>query len=946
MSRGLTAPVPPPSSIAAQVIREESILSIERPSSVPPMNSSASQAEVSRELFLQHEVQSSNDHSTESSDISSAEGVRVLQKMIVSTVSSPGKSSFDLTHITGTSIKKGPWNESPLLLEEEDQDGLKGIGLGLMLRKPTLEQGPSLSDSNTGKETHWTNNTDMIVQRAEVPFAGSLNALGIDLGLQGMEVNKAGMPSAPAAQALQPPQRIEEKKLTNLKKSASQVSAGTDSSSVDGFAINVTPPAPVAHLEEETYRADHRLDMQNFETPKASARTTEIEDGRNRWSMKMWNVANAFRSPIRGSNGSVVGAQETTSPSQMRTLTLVDKQISEPNKTTLAGGKHRRGRSQTEGIAEAARGASPANEQRDTNCSAPSTTSATDAGRFDQPSAELARPQAALYGDTRNSRQTLRPTSGIRYLTQKDNEGGHVRVEMEVSDGVGAPSRAFLDDIRSPRVAPSPSGMTPRMEFLSNSKNNRHSWTSNNDHTSQHGAPTVAGVSVSPWLAPKRQSYVGAQDSELYNLAANAQSLLNGGGNVDEDVAHVEQILGDEGLRRRMNHRSINSVPNTPIFVPQNWTDAQEEQVDVPHHEVANLVEPVRQVATVAFDEASTGGHASKQAAVRRNEDGRRSRMSVYARPLSGLYSLFNNPASNWRSEPNAELQSTAEREREMHQQFFRSTSMPYLHLHVRRHSTMPIGASRASRRLSQAVRQQEGEQQGFLAMSGRALQESTPSQTLFFAGFFCMPWLWFIGGWALDNDGLMYIEHEPAYGRMPSQRLHHPYGNGGVEPGFEVTYGRSSDIGIHTADDSLPSGLSHRTYASARANVQDHDSPYLNDNDLSLDQHTFRDRQHRQRSDARLWQRISQANMAIWHATSTGLSRGMGGAQQRKQQADKAARSSQDDSNAVQWARSTFDWRGLDSYVVANRIMAMIAFILVFGGMIAAIVAVALHWH
>lgn len=42
------------------------------------------------------------------------------------------------------------------------------------------------------------------------------------------------------------------------------------------------------------------------------------------------------------------------------------------------------------------------------------------------------------------------------------------------------------------------------------------------------------------------------------------------------------------------------------------------------------------------------------------------------------------------------------------------------------------------------------------LYSSGRLLDADVTSKTLFFAGFLGMPWLWLIGGWWLANDGLM----------------------------------------------------------------------------------------------------------------------------------------------------------------------------------------------
>lgn len=884
MIRGATTPNPI-SSIAGEVIREESSLSIDRPSSVPPSDSTKMQDG--------HNIQSRSRSSIETDVSSQGEQTK---SMIVNTNPTPRKNqdSFDLTDITGTRAKKGPWSQSPLLLESEDSSKKRistvgeniemGFGLGLSLLG---ERDPEkFSKTSQGHSIE----NDLTVNRAESSHVNN-NALGLQIG--------------------------QTSSLHNVKENKILTKSPSTSSTLEGFSINVTPA--IDEKKDVIKTPDHRVDVPSnvvdIEEILAAGNNAET---RNRWSSKLWSVTSAFRSPIRSSFDVNNSAQSPP----MRALTLVGKNQDGTSKSSSirrSASKEDMKRSLSKKRAEE----SPA---VDAYHSMPSSSVIDDQPTFSNET--VTRPAAAMYSEARSSKHIKR-ASRIQYL-KSGGEESHIQVDMDSTDAKtrnAAMEKAILEMIKSPRVADSPTGNTPHLEqFISNEDSKRKSWNVN----------TIANSSSnnkrSSWLVPKRQSHTGARDSELYALAANMRTMLSNAGEsgIDQDSAAVEAMLSrsesqEDGLRRRANRRSMDDLPNTPTFIAEGFegkvtqsydeqmsTDQAQRQKTISFHASKYNAKGV----SIAFEEPSID-HSSQ-----RNHD-HHSRLSAYSRPRSGMQFLRNlSTMQGSYDKPQNEQEYENSIEKENHYLHYKAGRMS-----VRQSASIP-SRKRISGIFTPSASNTNGEN-SFFSYTGEALQKIKPSQTLFIAGFLFMPWLWFIGGWVVDRDGLFFIEHVKSFG--PAQE---PESN-------EEDHSRPSS----SASDN-PYNNSGRISRAGWYREDQHETG-------SIILHSEENLQtRRNRFSTMLWpddnlfmNRFRNSGLMEAVRKQTRKGKGMGGALKRQQEKEQEYDPSEDNSITVQVAQKMFDCSKLDRYVILNRVMAIIASLIAFGGLGLAIAAIVIHF-
>lgn len=892
MIRGATAPNPV-SSIAAEVIREESTISIERSNSIPAPNS--------------FKIQDGRDGQYRSS-METDESLQADQRknMIVTTDPSPRKNqdSFDLTDITGTRAKKGPWSQSPLLLESDGQNKVQitsegtnnalGFGLGLSLLGETDPEKFSM-----GPNSH-SHTNDLIINRADVAQESN-HALGLDLG----QVNMQAEPFSKEG---------EEPLKTKLEEKAIAKSS-SDSSTVEGFSINVTP----AVEQEMTIKTpDHRVDVpSNVVDIEEIVAAGNNAESRGRWSSKLWSVTSAFRSPMRSSFDTNNASQSPP----MRTLTLVGKNKDGTSRHSTA----RRSISREDLRRPLNKKQIEESPVAGTYHSMPSSSNLKDQATFSNE--PVARPAAAMYTEARSSKHVKR-SSRIHYL-KNGGEESHIQVDMDPSNlkTDNAMERAILDLIKSPRVADSPTGNTPHLEeFLSNDDSKRRSWNVNTIVNSSSNTKRAS------WLVPKRQSQTGARDSELYALAANMQIMLTNseGSGIDQDSAAVEALLTrsesqEDGLRRRANRRSIDDMPNTPTFVTEEFKENVSKSYDTPMSS-----ENARKGNTLSF-------HASKYNAkgisiafeepsvdqFSQRNHGQQARLSAYSRPRSGMQFLRNlSTMHGTYDKPQNEQEYENAIEQESHYLHYKSGRMS-----VRQSTSVP-----SRRRISGIFTPSStNEESSFFSYPGEALQKAKPSQALFFAGFLFMPWLWFIGGWIVDKDGFFFIEHVKTFGPA-------------LEPGHLEE--DESMVNLSASDHPYTSGRISR----AGWYREEEDS---HNESGSIVLHSEEDlRTRRNRFSAMLWpddnlfmNRLRNSTLMEAMRKQTHKRKGMGGALKRQQEKEREYDPSEDESFTVQMAQKVFDCSNLDRFVIMNRCMAIIASFIAFGGLGLAIAAVVINF-
>lgn len=268
---------------------------------------------------------------------------------------------------------------------------------------------------------------------------------------------------------------------------------------------------------------------------------------------------------------------------------------------------------------------------------------------------------------------------------------------------VGA-ERAWLDALRSPRVAESPSGFTPRMAF------EPHDWGANErqEHTPANHIPLLLAGSAAPAQravpAPAPANGIGMTVSEL-DRARDEMRRLAGQGATWND-AHAQHA----------GETFHTPMPDTGEMADP-WSYSGQDAAARNKHEH-------RRVATTELGDF--GISPEKQPRLHR-----RTRTARFAvdddDDEQPAVSIFTRAASQHRARASGSFS-----------------------MHHGAGTQPPLTAAHAGYKRSR----RGGEGGGLFATPASLLEGTTPSKNMFWAGFLGMPWLWMIGGWYLTPDG------------------------------------------------------------------------------------------------------------------------------------------------------------------------------------------------
>ena len=226
-----------------------------------------------------------------------------------------------------------------------------------------------------------------------------------------------------------------------------------DSSSVDGFACNVTPPMrqaeelPVETEEEARRSSGFKNIITNavLQSPTSPGRISA-----------MWNLLggksksdNTPLSPPQGEVGSPRSPVSRTPSGSIRPLALVDKQTKHARRVSL--GWHQRTQSGSVDWGTVREG----RESKRNSLVSP-------------PAAEVP-PEEPLPAATASRSAPQRPSRHVRRVSRLSylNTEHEIRLDMGELEGTaeGGPQISLLDALKSPRIAASPTGFTPRLAF-------------------------------------------------------------------------------------------------------------------------------------------------------------------------------------------------------------------------------------------------------------------------------------------------------------------------------------------------------------------------------------------------------------------------------------------------------------------------------------------------
>ncbi|PWN30768.1 hypothetical protein BDZ90DRAFT_257827 [Jaminaea rosea] len=415
MSRGNTAPV----DQAIDEVDEETTAEMKKRH---PVNQGLSRSETadwirSQSVALHSEPRERQGTATSYETASSAAEV---QQMVLSTSSSSSQENkvsapFLPRLPESTLTRKGPWPKSPLLLQhpaladsesvspvdEGLQQSESGIGLGLFFSEQEVAQGDRKLDS--------------------VPTVGEARRESGTLD-----------PLPSVAEQEQPSVAVHHVQLAAENATFAQkqvLPSGSISSSIDGFACNVTPSLPQG------------LSQQAAEASSSS-----------RFGSKLWKVVVEGQGKDRKSSLSMA---ETPLTPPIRQLTLVKRNEAEVFRSQRASSARR----QSMDLSKLAAAKAAVDAHLET-VRAPSTAPIPDAPTFPTTAAV-----PVAFEKSRRSAKHVRRVSRLQYITDNRKE---VRLDIPGSED------DQLAELKSPRPAPSPSGETPDM--LYGNARSRHSW--------------------------------------------------------------------------------------------------------------------------------------------------------------------------------------------------------------------------------------------------------------------------------------------------------------------------------------------------------------------------------------------------------------------------------------------------------------------------------------
>lgn len=304
--------------------------------------------------------------------------------------------------------------------------------------------------------------------------------------------------------------------------------------------------------------------------------------------------------------------------------------------------------------------------------------------------------------------------------------------EMPTSaPAVGATERAWLDAMRSPRVAESPSGFTPRMAF------EPHDWgaaSSSQQHQHVYGANHAAAGPSSANHIPLMLSGSATAHRQALSNAANA--IQDHGLTVSElDRARDEmRRLAGQGTAfsdEELAYGGVESFHTPMPDAPDTWT------YDADRYEQRHYVED-QSMSVEPTTELNDFGISPEKKEAKLH---RRTRTARFA----------DDDYHHHQYEQHADDQPTVSIFTRSQQHRHRTSGSFSAQYNSHNQPPSMEHRSRSKRRASQHA---AANGHGLFGTPAALLDGNTPSKNMFWAGFLGMPWLWMIGGWYLTPDG------------------------------------------------------------------------------------------------------------------------------------------------------------------------------------------------
>ncbi|PWN50586.1 hypothetical protein IE53DRAFT_362263 [Violaceomyces palustris] len=655
--------------------------------------------------------------------------------------------------------------------------GLRKARSEMMLRPRA-----SFSDQDhTTIEMDATNVETTIVNRVqEVPLhRGSSIVHGPGPGL-GLDLEHG--PEAKAERSLiEPEARIERTTMKHLDVSSAQgpgplPASHSQTSSIDGFACNVTPaPMVVFHDQDFPSEAgpsgsfqvlsrrsrvpadvpvtisgdlDGMVDIYSID---AESKTKHQGSGsdlhrRTRWSSKIWSVASGGAFGLRGGSGS-----HQDSPARANTFTVRDRSRSRdrgpnapPMRTLTLVSKRTRTETGGGNPAEDPTGSEPTSqgglERLDGTVSAPATAHIASTSTFRSsplnPSSEWsaappASAQMAEQASTSKTTKRQRRTSRIGYITSGNN--ADIRLDMgthsrsnSVTDkeAQSSGSNNIFESIKSPRVAPSPSGFTPRLHF---------------DSSSAWGLPAQAAIDREAELGAKEVLLPAstAVSSHHRNTALSMDTVgLGLGLEVDElqkSRDRLRLLTSQTMPGATLPHQYLSGEGNAMLRRRSMMNPTTNPALRAQGHRSSASVQPT---ATIFPSAWASGNKRSSMGSAAERMGHKRSARTRFAGDDGRV--ITDEDSDEGPHEPMSRPMS-----------IFVPTSSIQAHL-LRTAGIETYQSLAASKRRSTGGNLRPP----LFGAPSNVLESATPSRSLFYAGFLGMPWLWLIGGWWLDENG------------------------------------------------------------------------------------------------------------------------------------------------------------------------------------------------
>jgi hypothetical protein len=637
---------------------------------------------------------------------------------------------------------KGPWPQSPLLLDVAKASSSPAAPISAADAYARAIEG-GMHAQASGLNLHEAL-VDPIVRESEPSFASNLGiGLGLDLGAPAVvEKEDSSLPTMGLNARHETDVTVARVHLTDARQALADTAAGMSkplasaavsdrlplkpsasfSSSIEGFACNVTPPiasmplpgmvedvsielqapvrAKVAIAAGETQRNSTLSVLDPAATSDLSRPSSKAHNSTTtgwgalsnlRWGNRFFSVASS--SAVSGSD-----ALADSRPTPMRSLTLVDKRDVQSRRAAAIAERrtsqgHRRSRSRedlasiVQQLKKSDRGVA----------SAPASAVLPDAATFqaaDEPTTTM--PEAA-HTEGRSSKRVKR-RSRIRYLSN----GNEIHLNIG-EDAEPNAQPAPLDELKSPRVAASPTGWTPRLHFGpfwaagGSQQTTEGEMPAQDQGMQQAGSPATPG---SPWL--DFEDGDGGMQASRDRLRLLASQAMPGATLPHQYLTGEAEGLRHRSILSRPAHRPCASVPPTATIVPYGWASGANKRASgsarVLLHDAETWEEGV-----IDVEERRARGVAQEQA---------------QGRPMS----------------------------------IFVPTSAIEAHL---------LRAAGVSTNLDARREQRRSRMLAPLRHPAAVFGETLPSRSLFFAGFLGMPWLWLIGGWYVGSDGLLITPSE-----------------------------------------------------------------------------------------------------------------------------------------------------------------------------------------